>query len=115
MHRTSTRRNACSPGASAFLPKPIDREALLDEIAGQLKLTWTMSHTNQRDRTSCFGAIAVPRPLPTSKKLHRIALTGNMRAIRERAVGIAAQTPLAPRFLRQAAVAGKCLHQSKPS
>ncbi len=84
-------------GASAFLPKPIDRRALLDEIAGQLKLTWTMSTpTNE-----IAHRVSVPMPSPAAadlEELHRVALTGNMRAIRERAADIAAADPACAEF-----------------
>jgi signal transduction histidine kinase/DNA-binding NarL/FixJ family response regulator len=84
-------------GASAFLSKPIDREALLDEIAGQLRLTWTMS--TPTNVLAHRAPVAMPSPAAADlEELHRIALTGNMRAIRERAADIAAADPACTEF-----------------
>ena len=81
-------------GANGFLPKPIDRDALLDLIGTLLELEWSF----QAPPTPVAAAVDASAKLvaPSAaelESLHRLALTGNMRAIRERAAEVAAVDP----------------------
>jgi signal transduction histidine kinase/DNA-binding NarL/FixJ family response regulator len=87
-------------GANAFLPKPLDRDALLDQVGLQLKLTWIIDSTPPRPPAGHRdGSAALVAPPPAElEELHRLALGGNMRGIRERAALIAAQNPACNAF-----------------
>jgi len=84
------RAQCMAAGASAFLPKPIDRQALLDEIALQLDLSWLDAASAAKLRQAPPALLQTP-PMAALKELHQFALTGNMRAIRERAAQLADQ------------------------
>ena len=79
-------------GASAFLPKPIDRDALLDEVARQLGIEWNTAAVPNGAAPRALDELVGPGACEL-EELHRIALKGNMRAIRERAAEIAASDP----------------------
>ena len=95
---SSTDRSQClAAGASDFLPKPIDRAALLDLIAARLRLEWEFAaHPDSLAAPLDDAADTLVAP-PTEelKLLHRLAMTGNMRTLRERAAHLAT---LDPRF-----------------
>jgi signal transduction histidine kinase/DNA-binding NarL/FixJ family response regulator len=78
-------------GANAFLSKPIDRDALLDEVAEQLGLSWIAAALDAA--TGAASAAMVAPPPAQLEELHRIAVAGNMRAIHQRANEIAALDP----------------------
>jgi CheY-like chemotaxis protein len=86
-------------GANGFLPKPIDRQALLDEVALQLQLSWIVGAPSPS-----YGAVSHPPTLFVApamdelEALHGIALTGNMRAIRDRAAQLARTDPACAAF-----------------
>ena len=93
-------RGEClAAGASAFLSKPIDKEALLEQLRLHLQLTWIIDSDSdastaasaQRDR-GIEPALVAP-PAQELEALHRIALSGNMRSIREQATRLAALDP----------------------
>jgi signal transduction histidine kinase/DNA-binding NarL/FixJ family response regulator len=81
-------RSQClAAGANAFLSKPIDRESLLDLIAVRLGLEWQFS-TAPVPLDEDADAGAEPLVAPPAEELailHRLAMTGNMRSVRERA------------------------------
>lgn len=79
------RAGALAAGAQAFLPKPLDEESLLASIATHLGLNWI----HEQPEESVAGPLVVP-PREEMEALHRMALTGNMRQIRERAEHLAA-------------------------
>jgi CheY-like chemotaxis protein len=85
---TSSDRSQClAAGANAFLSKPIDREALLDLIAARLGLAWQYGAAPppgpQADEVDAEPLLAPPAD--ELRVLHTLALTGNMRSLRERA------------------------------
>jgi signal transduction histidine kinase/DNA-binding NarL/FixJ family response regulator len=83
---------AClAAGANAFLSKPIDPAALLDEVAVQLGLSWIAAALGAA--TDAASATMVAPPPAQLEELHRIAVAGNMRAIHQRANEIAALDP----------------------
>ncbi len=78
-------------GANAFLPKPINYDDLLTQIAALAKLNWI--YELQTPAPSPAGEANGPLVAPPQDEmtvLHRLALLGNMRAIVERAAHLAA-------------------------
>jgi signal transduction histidine kinase/FixJ family two-component response regulator len=83
-------------GASGFLAKPIDRQQLLDMLARCLGLQWVEA---EQPAAADTGAADLVAPPPGElEELHRAALAGNMRAIRERAARIANEDPSCAAF-----------------
>jgi len=82
-------------GANGFLSKPIDRQALLVQIAHSLSLTWVdaapMPPVQPRPE------LIAPAPAEL-EELHRAALAGNMSAVRDRAAQIARDDPSCAAF-----------------
>jgi CheY-like chemotaxis protein len=81
-------------GANAFIAKPIDRDRLLEQIGEHLGLHWTdeaPASLAQR-HGDALDPLVVP-PLAELEVLHRLAMSGNMRSIRERAAHLAALDP----------------------
>jgi len=74
-------------GANAFLTKPIDVNALAQEMGRLLDISWIHADLPQ-------PVVADPEPvlppLDDLKDLHRLAMVGNMRALRQRAERVAA-------------------------
>ena len=68
-------------GASAFLPKPIDLEQLLQKIGHLLSLTWVSEAPAHAQHGDEAAPVAPPRDELAT--LQRLARTGNMRLIRE--------------------------------
>jgi len=78
----SDRRSSLAAGANAFLPKPLDFERLLPEIAGLLGLTWKQrSEAAAAEDTQASGPLVAP-PADEMEKLLRLVRIGNMRSIR---------------------------------
>jgi PAS domain S-box-containing protein len=75
-------------GACAFIPKPIDHKLLLDLIGSRLNLTWIEAPTP----AVSTGPLLAPPP-EEMEILRRLALTGNMRDIRQRSEHIRALDP----------------------
>src|SRR5438552_5073899 len=75
-------RSSLTSGANAFLPKPIDLDALLAQIGALLKLTWICArsedtlheHVPNHERM-------VPPPAEELEIVYRLAKIGNMRNI----------------------------------
>ncbi len=82
--------NSLLAGANAFLPKPIDLERLLAQIAALLKLTWTyeLSQTGPASEPQAAEPLLAP-PAEEMKALHRLARLGNMGDIVQWANGLA--------------------------
>jgi len=79
----SDQQESLAVGANAFLPKPIDFDLLLAEMARLLHLQWT-----QRSDSDASGRdedVLVAPPAEEMKVLVHLAQMGNMRSIRERA------------------------------
>ena len=88
----SDRSQCLAAGASAFLSKPIDRESLFDLIATRLGLEWQYGTPPAPPVPEPHAADAEPLfapPLEELQVLHTLALTGNMRSLRERAAHLA--------------------------
>ena len=66
-------------GMNAFLPKPVDADKLLEQMARLLRLEWTYGAT-KAEAPSETGPIIVP-PTDEMEVLYRLALLGNMRDI----------------------------------
>jgi signal transduction histidine kinase/ActR/RegA family two-component response regulator len=84
---TDEERAGCTAaGARAFLMKPVEHAVLLDELCRLLGLTWTREATGPP--ISLVGEPAdryvVPGPV-VMESLRELIMTGNMRAIREKA------------------------------
>jgi CheY-like chemotaxis protein len=86
-------------GADAFIAKPIDRTRLLELIGAQLGLRWIVEEPGPDSQPSddAGDELVVP-PLAELEVLHRLALSGNMRRIREQASQLAALDPRYRRF-----------------
>jgi CheY-like chemotaxis protein len=81
-------------GASVFLPKPIDMNALLEQIASLLQLEWT--HPVPKESVSPESAAAELLVMPPAEEieiLHRLAKVGNMQDILRRAAYLAELDP----------------------
>jgi signal transduction histidine kinase/DNA-binding NarL/FixJ family response regulator len=84
------RSRSTAAGAVAFLMKPIDNASMLQEIGKSLSLTWIREDIQRA--TSSGGdrveQLVVPEPAQM-ESLRRLAMAGNMRAIRDKADEIA--------------------------
>lgn len=90
-------------GASVFIPKPIDRERLLTALAEHLRIEWIYQEIAQQALLAPEGEredIAIP-PLAEMDALHRLALAGNMRDIRERANSLKEADPRYSSFVER--------------
>ncbi len=92
-------------GANAFLPKPIDQDALLTTIGDQLGLHWLYEEAPQKatieqEEEEEVGDYVVPPPEEIDK-LHQLARLGNMRHISERADYLKNLDPRYTRFANQ--------------
>jgi DNA-binding NarL/FixJ family response regulator len=68
-------------GANAFVPKPIDVDRLLAQIAAILKLNWTYEpQAAPSAEEEAAGPLVAP-PAPELERLHQLARLGNMRDI----------------------------------
>lgn len=82
-------------GANAFFVKPLDQYGLLAEIGRRLALTWTYDREKLPSPASPSGDVA-PAPLimPPPEQMeafYHLALTGNMRDIRQWAADLEAE------------------------
>jgi len=98
-------RESLAAGANAFLPKPIDFERLLPQIAALLGLTWTLRSAAAAESAEADAAAPLVAPPPDEMEvLLRLARIGNMRSIRDHAEHLAAldvrHRPLAARLTR---------------
>jgi len=86
-------------GANAFIAKPIDRNQLLERIGQHLGLRWIVEATDSHaQRHGEAGEALVVPPLAELEVLHRLAMSGNMRRIREHASQLAARDSRYRRF-----------------
>jgi PAS domain S-box-containing protein len=77
-------------GVNAFLPKPIDLEHLLTQIAAILNLDWTYEPQAplSAQEGKAVGALVTPPPQEL-ERLHQLARIGNMREIEQWAERVA--------------------------
>ncbi len=78
----SDEKRCLAAGIDAFLPKPIDRAALLARVADLLALSWI--HADPASGGTRDGTRATPIVVPPRhelEQLHQLALEGNMREI----------------------------------
>ena len=68
-------------GVNAFLPKPIEFDRLLAQIAALLKLEWTYAPRVQSARPDLSGGPLAVVPTREMDDLYRLARLGNMRDI----------------------------------
>jgi signal transduction histidine kinase/DNA-binding NarL/FixJ family response regulator len=88
------RAQCLTAGATAFLPKPIDKELLLAQIAMHLQLSWLENDPDAPSPARDAAPVAlVAPPAHELEILHRMAMAGNMRSIREQAQRLAALDP----------------------
>jgi DNA-binding response OmpR family regulator len=74
-------------GADAFIRKPIEQEDLLKALGEQLEIEWTYSEA-LAEPTPSLAEVGEEMQIPPAEEmllLHRLALAGDMRAIRRRA------------------------------
>ena len=75
----SDSEHSLAAGASAFLPKPIDMDKLLNQIARLLQLEWTYSQAKAESPLETEPIVAPP--VDEMEVLYRLALLGNMQEI----------------------------------
>jgi PAS domain S-box-containing protein len=78
-------------GADVFVAKPIDFDQLLSHIGALLELSWiydTPAAAPSREQPVAVASMVVP-PADEMEVLHRLAMSGNMADIRERAAYLA--------------------------
>jgi PAS domain S-box-containing protein len=90
-------------GASVFIPKPIEREALLKAIGEHLAVEWIYEETAHGPESATDGHpddMVIP-PLAEMDVLHGLALAGNMRDIRDRAHYLREKDPRYSAFVQR--------------
>jgi CheY-like chemotaxis protein len=90
-------------GANAFLAKPIEEDSLLKALGEILHVEWIYAEIAEvRTPAPMETADAMVAPPPEEMDaLHRLALAGNMRGIRERARHLEALDPRYAAFARR--------------
>ena len=87
---SSDHEKSARAGANAFLPKPIDLNALLGQIALMLQLDWTYALPREKPSPeSETTELLVMPPAEEMEILHHLAKLGNMQAILQRAAYLA--------------------------
>ncbi|HVK56539.1 MAG TPA: response regulator [Burkholderiales bacterium] len=83
--------NSLAAGATAFVGKPIREENLLADISEHLNLRWVYDEKSSEENSSELANAGplIPPPSEEVQVLYGLALTGNMRDIRERATYLA--------------------------
>ncbi|MFZ2404319.1 MAG: hypothetical protein WAW41_04230, partial [Methylobacter sp.] len=94
-------------GANIFLPKPVDQDELLAQMAALMQLEWiTVPRTELTPNPGELAEIPILPPAAEMQELYRLALTGNMRDIllyAERIAGIDSNYQTFATHLRQLA------------
>jgi CheY-like chemotaxis protein len=86
---TSDSEQCLAAGMDAFLPKPLDADRLLEQIARLLHLEWTYGDAKTA-APPVEGPIVAP-PTAEMEALYRLARSGNMQEIMAQAERLAAQ------------------------
>jgi PAS domain S-box-containing protein len=90
-------------GANAFLAKPIEEGTLLKMLGEYLRIEWIYEEIAEErgpGPSEATDAMVIP-PLAEMDVLHRLALAGNMRGIRERAKHLDSLDPRYASFVRR--------------
>jgi signal transduction histidine kinase/DNA-binding NarL/FixJ family response regulator len=74
-------KQCLAAGMNAFLPKPVDFDKLLPQIAAQLNLTWCYEPEPAQPAASDREGLLVVPPPEEMEALHRLARIGNMQDI----------------------------------
>jgi len=95
-------------GANAFLPKPVDQDELLAQMAALMQLEWIgVPQTELAPNQGNLPEMLILPPAEEMQALHRLALTGSMRdilAYAERIAGIDPSYQTFAMHLRQLAI-----------
>jgi CheY-like chemotaxis protein len=81
-------QKSLAAGVNAFVPKPIDLDKLLTQIATLLKLNWTYEPKAASAKDEVVGPLVAP-PQEELERLHQLARFGNMRDIVQWAAQVA--------------------------
>jgi CheY-like chemotaxis protein len=85
----SDERKCLAVGMNAFVPKPIDLDQLLTQIATLLKLKWTYEpKAASSAKDEVVGPLVAP-PQQELERLHQLARLGDMRNIVQWAAQVA--------------------------
>jgi CheY-like chemotaxis protein len=85
----SDEQKCLAAGMNAFVPKPIDLDQLLTQIATLLKLNWTYEpKAAPSAQEEAAGPLVAP-PAPELERLHQLARLGDMRNIVQWAARVA--------------------------
>jgi len=100
-------------GANAFIPKPIEQNALLEALANLMGLSWIYEEPEPRPATSAVNGGSDSRlvypPPEEMEVLRQLARVGNMKLVRERAEHLKQLDPRYALFAaRLAALAEAC-------
>ena len=77
-------QESLAAGCDRFLPKPIDRQQLLDALAKALQLTWIHENILAVSEHETLIAEMIPPSQEELATLHYLAVRGNLNRIRER-------------------------------
>jgi CheY-like chemotaxis protein len=78
-----TQRASLEAGSNAFIPKPIQKEALLAEIRRCLKLDWLYEELKPELPAESASLEIIPPPADQVKRLFNLARLGDVAAIQE--------------------------------
>ncbi|MBT9315644.1 CHASE2 domain-containing protein [Leptothoe spongobia] len=99
----SDRQKSLAAGASVFLPKPIDLDALLDTLQTILRLQWIYEHpiveTTHPNVLERETYNAVPLPSAVMDELYHLAMMGNVQGIETKVKEIAVTDAHAQEFV----------------
>jgi len=93
---------ALAAGANAFITKPIHQQELTRQLGALLRLDWRDAPP-QAEPAATPAAPLQPPPAEALAALHRLALAGNMRELREQAGRLAVEHPGCQAFAAQLA------------
>jgi response regulator RpfG family c-di-GMP phosphodiesterase len=102
-HVFATDQNQClEAGASAFLPKPIQSEELLQMLQTQLQLTWIYDQpaaaTTPRSRTTIDPANLAPPSSDNLELLRDLAMSGRLQLLKQKVQDLAQADQCSPEF-----------------
>ncbi len=92
-----TRRRCLEAGCDGFIAKPVDLPHLLETLEQHLELKWIYEQKEEEENldslASSSTAPIVPPPADSLARLHRMAMMGDIEAIRQQVVKLAQQDP----------------------